>query len=67
MQVEFYNWLLPPDAWNKKPRLSRWKMSRQEAEKRYPGAEPDLSTREVRDCPEPGEGGPFQAGRPYGQ
>lgn len=51
-QVEFYNWVLPPDAWNKKPHLSRWKMSREEAEKRYPGATPDERTREVRDCPE---------------
>ena len=51
-QVEFYRWWLPPDRMNKKPRLSSWKMSREEAEKRYPGATPDERTREVRDCPE---------------
>lgn len=50
--VEFYRWILPPDAWHKKPHLSSWRMSRVEAERRYPGAEPDLSTREVRTGPD---------------
>ena len=51
-QVEFFNWNLPPDAWNKKPHLSGWKMSREDAQQRYPGATPDQWTREVRKCPE---------------
>ena len=66
-QVEFFNWLLPPDAWNKKPRLSSWKMSAEEAQARYPGATPDLTSREVRNCLEPAENAPFRAGQPYGQ
>jgi hypothetical protein len=51
-QVEFYNWILPPDRLNKKPRKTRWKMTVEDAEKRHPGAVPDLTTREVRECPE---------------
>jgi len=50
--VEFFRWWLPPDAWHRKRHLSSWRMSRAEAQKRYPGAEPDLSSREVRECPE---------------
>lgn len=50
--VEFYFWWLPPDAWHKTRHLSSWRMSRAEAERQYPGAEPDLSTLEVRNCPE---------------
>lgn len=64
-QVEFFNWVLPPDNWNKRPHLSRWKMSRAEAERRYPGATPDERTREVRDLPD--NPGPCRAGQPYGQ
>ena len=30
-------------------------MTREQAAERYPGAEPDLRTREVRNLPEPGE------------
>lgn len=66
-QVEFYRWWLPPDRMNAKPRLSTWKMSREDAEAGYPGATPDLTSREVRNCPEPGEDGPIAAGQPYGQ
>lgn len=66
--VEFYRWFLPPDRMNKKPRLSSWKMSAQEAQARYPGATPEPTSREVREVPDaPGEGGVFQAGQPYGQ
>jgi hypothetical protein len=64
-QVEFFRWLLPPDKWNKRPHLSRWKMSREEAEKRYPGATPDLMSREVGELPEPGEYVPTLEGRPW--
>jgi hypothetical protein len=51
-QVEFYFFTLPPDAWNKKPRRSGWKMSLEEAAKRHPGAVPELLTKEVRNLPE---------------
>lgn len=51
-EVEFFRWMLPPDAWRKKPGPSSYKMSREEAQKRHPGAEPILSTRELRSCPE---------------
>lgn len=65
-QVEFFFWWLPPDAWSKKPRRSSWKMTREEAAKRYPGAEPDLSSREVRECPEtPQEIARVSAEAPY--
>jgi hypothetical protein len=50
-QVEFFNWILPPDRLNKKPRKTRWKMTVEDAA-RYPGAVPDLSSVEVRECPE---------------
>lgn len=51
-QVEYFLWILPPDKWNKKPHKSDWKMSRAQAEKDYPGAVPDLLSREVRDVDE---------------
>jgi hypothetical protein len=51
-QTEFFTFILPPNAWSKRPYRSRWKMTREDAAKRYPGAEPDLLSREVRDCPE---------------
>jgi hypothetical protein len=50
-QVEFYNWILPPDRLNKKPRKTRRKITAEDAA-RYPGAVPDLTTREVRELPE---------------
>lgn len=53
--AEFYNFTLPPDAWNKKPHLSRWKMTMEEAAARYPGAVPDLLSKEVRRLPETDE------------
>lgn len=49
--VEYFFWMLPPDAWRKKPHPSRWKMSREEAAKRGL-TEPVLSSREVRQIAE---------------
>jgi hypothetical protein len=40
-------------------------MSREEAERRYPGATPDLMSREIRDLPEPGEYVRTLEGRPW--
>lgn len=30
-EVEYFLWILPPDAWNKKPHRSRWKMTVEDA------------------------------------
>ncbi|MDM0041893.1 hypothetical protein QTI05_22825 [Variovorax sp. J22R193] len=62
MEVEYFAWMLPPDAWRKKPQRSPFKMTAEEAQARYPGATPIPETREVRDV---GDGKPFAAGQPY--
>ena len=46
-EVEYFNWMLPPDVWRKKPHPSRWKMTREEAAKQGL-TEPILSSREIR-------------------
>jgi hypothetical protein len=51
-KVEFFNFMLPPSAWSKKPYPSRFKMTIEDAAKRHPGAPPILSTRQVRNIPE---------------
>jgi hypothetical protein len=35
-----------------KPRLTRYRMTREEANERHPGAEPELRSLEIRDLPE---------------
>jgi len=52
--VEFYLWMLPPDPERigAKPRRSRWRMSREYAEKHYPGATCIESSRQVILCPD---------------
>jgi hypothetical protein len=45
--IELFNFWMPPAPGKKKPRLSSWKMTREEAAARGL-TEPDLSTREVR-------------------
>ncbi len=50
-QVEYFSFTLPPNIWSKKPYPSRFKMSVEEAAKRYPGALPILGSREVRHVP----------------
>lgn len=47
-ETEHFTFMLPPNAWSKKPYQSTFKMTREEAAQRYPGAEPILSSREVR-------------------
>jgi hypothetical protein len=67
--VEFFLWILPPDPARmdrrgRKPRRSRWRMSREYAEKHYPGATCVESSRVVIMCPD----GPHEyetAGGPY--
>lgn len=47
-EVEYFAFLLPPSIWSKKPYASTWKMTIEDAARRYPGLEPILSSREVR-------------------
>lgn len=54
MDTEHFYFILPPNIWRKKPSRSTYKMTREEAAKRYPGAEPILESREVRKG-EPGD------------
>lgn len=49
--VEFFKfWITAPG--DTRPRLSRWKMTREEAVARDPMAKPEEWTREVRICPD---------------
>jgi hypothetical protein len=52
--TEFFRWYVVDERTGKR-RLTRYAMTRADAPQRYPDAEPDLRTREVRDLPEPGE------------
>lgn len=56
-----YTFMLPPDIWRKKSGPSSYKMTLAEAAKRYPGATPILSSREVRRS----GGGAITADAPY--
>lgn len=47
--TEHFNFMLPPNAWKKRPYKSTFQMTIEEAAQRYPGAEPILSTRTVRE------------------
>jgi hypothetical protein len=47
-EVEYFAFMLPPDIWRKKGGPSTWKMTIEDAAERYPGAQPIMSTREVR-------------------
>jgi hypothetical protein len=50
--VEFFTFMLPADIWRKKPHPSSFKMTIERTAEHYPGAEPILSSREVRPVPE---------------
>jgi hypothetical protein len=52
--IEFYRWWIVDERTGKR-RLTKLAMTREEAVERYPGAEPDLRSREVRNLPERGE------------
>ena len=52
--TEFFRWYITDERTGKR-RLTRYAMTRAEAAERFPDAEPDLRTREVRNLPEPGE------------
>jgi len=53
--TEFFRWYIT-DERTGKHRRTTYAMTRAEAAERFPGAEPDLRTREVRNLPAPGEG-----------
>jgi hypothetical protein len=52
--TEFFKWWIADERTGKR-RLTTYAMAREEAAERFPDAEPNLSTREVRNLPEPGE------------
>ncbi len=56
--VDLFLRMLPPDNWRRKAGPSTYKMTAEEALKRYPGATPILSSREVREV---GDGRGFSA------
>ena len=49
--TEFFLWLITDERTGKR-RRTRHRMTREYALAEYPGAEPDPSTREIRDLPE---------------
>jgi hypothetical protein len=53
--TEFFKWWVPDERRPGKKRLTRYMMTREQAAERFPGAEPDLRTLEVRNLPEPGD------------
>ena len=50
--VEFFTWWIV-DQVTGESRLTTFKLSRANAERAFPGAEPDLETREIRNLPHP--------------
>lgn len=51
--VEFFRWWVV-DSHTGERRLTTYKLSRADAERAFPGASPDPSTRELRTLPDPG-------------
>ena len=52
--TEFYKWWINDERAGER-RLTTYKLTRVDAERACPGAEPDLQTRELRNLPEAGE------------
>ena len=52
--TEFFRWWITDERTGQRRRTT-YKLSRANAERQFPGAEPDLSSREVRDLPDAGE------------
>ena len=48
--TEFFRWWITDERTGKR-RLTTYKMTRADTAERYPGADPNLQTREVRDLP----------------
>jgi hypothetical protein len=52
--TEFYNWWITDERTGER-RLTTYKLTRANAERAFPGAEPDLQTRELRHLPKAGD------------
>ena len=52
--TEYFLWYITDERTGERW-LTRYKLTRADAERAFPGAEPDLRTREIRDLPERGE------------
>lgn len=52
--TEFFRWWIIDEGTGER-RLTTYKLTRVDAERAFPGAEPDLQTRELRHLHEPGE------------
>ena len=61
--TEFFCWWILDERTGER-RLTRFKLTRADAQRAFPGAEPDLQTREVRTLPD--EGGMPADSRPGG-
>ena len=63
-EVEFFRWYIPEFS-SGKLYLSRYRMSVEQAQKRFPGCKPDPRTREVWSLPETPEESVIPADAPY--
>ena len=52
--TEFFRWWII-DELTGKHRLTSYRLTRADAQRAFPGAEPDLQSREVRHVPDPSE------------
>lgn len=52
--TEFFQWWIVDEPSGKR-RLTSYKLTRADAERAFPHAEPDVQTREVRDVRDPGQ------------
>ena len=59
--IEFFRWWVLDECTGER-RLTSYKLNRADAQRAFPGAEPDPLTREVRDWPDAGEA-PASGGR----
>ena len=55
--TEFFHWYVVDERTGKRE-LTTYKLTRKDAEKAFPGAEPDLLSREIRELSDPGDGPP---------
>jgi hypothetical protein len=51
-QVEFFHWLVGHRPRERRAAPASYRMNREDAKARFPGAQPIEGTREVRDLPE---------------
>lgn len=50
--TEFFRWWVPDERRPGRLRLTTYRMTREQAGERFPGAAPELASLEVRSCPE---------------